>query len=87
MSIPAVRARLRELAEEHGIPELNDLADQTIRRSPQRRATTRSPTVDAEMAQEIRDYAAANPDAHLQDIAEHFGVNHGRVTESLNHER
>jgi len=87
MSIPAVRARLRELAEEHGIPELNELADQTFRRSAQRRATTRSPKVTADMAQEIRDYAAANPDAHLQDIAEHFGVNHGRVTESLNNER
>ncbi len=87
MSIPAVRARLHELAEEHGIPELHDLADQTLRRAPQRRATTRSPKVTAEMAQEIRDYAAANPEAHLQDIAEHFGVNHGRVTESLNNER
>lgn len=87
MSIPAVRARMRELAQEHGIPELNDLADQTIRRSPQRRATTRSPTVNEDMAEEIRDYAAANPTAHLQDIAEHFGVNHGRVTESLNFER
>lgn len=87
MSIPAVRARLHELAEEHGIPELHDLADQTIRRPPQRRATTRSPTVTAELAQEIRDYAAAHPEAHLQDIAEHFGVNHGRVTESLNNER
>lgn len=87
MSIPAVRARLRELAQEHGIPELEDLADQTIRRSPNRRATVRSQTVTAEIAQEIREYAAANPEAHLQDIAEHFGVNHGRVTESLNNER
>ena len=87
MSIPAVRARLYELAKELGVPELHSLADQTIRRKAQRRAPTRSPTVDAEMAQEIRDYATANPDLHLQDIAEHFGVNHGRVTVSLNNER
>ena len=87
MSIPAVRTRLREIAEEQDLPELNELADQMVRRSPQRRAKSRSPEATAEMAEEIREYAAANPDAHLQDIAEHFGVNHGRVTESLNHER
>jgi hypothetical protein len=84
MGIPAVRDRLRELADEYGIDELNDLADQMYRRSGTRRAPIRSPKLTPEMAQQIRDFADANPDAHHQDIAERFGVNHGRVSEAIN---
>ena len=80
-----MRVRLRELAEEHDIDELNELAEELYSKSPaKKRAPVRSPKLTAEMADEIRDYAAANPDAHQQDIAEHFGVNHGRVSEALN---
>ena len=82
--IPALRERLRELAKEHGIDELRDIADQMYRRAHTRRAATRSPKMTAEMAQAIRDYRDAHPDAHQQDIAEAFGVNHGRVSEALN---
>jgi hypothetical protein len=39
------------------------------------------------MAEEIRLYAAANPDLHQQDIANHFGVNVGRVSEALHGDR
>lgn len=84
--IPAVRDRLRELADEHGIEELNDLADQMYRRTARKRATTRSPKLTPALAQQIRDYAAAHPDAHQQDIAQRFGVNHGRVSEALDHQ-
>ncbi len=87
MSTPEVRDRLRELAEELGCDELSELADQLYRRQPEKRAPRRSPTVTADMAEEIRQYAEENPDAHQQDIAEHFQVNHGRVSEALNHER
>lgn len=81
--IPALRERPRELAVEHGLPELSDIADQMYRRSHTRRAPVRSPKLTPQMAQEIRDYKEANPDAHQQDIAERFGVNHGRVSEAL----
>lgn len=85
LSIPEVRDRLRELADEHGIDELHELAEELYRKSPaKKRAPVRSPKLTAEMAEEIREYATANPDAHQQDIAEHFGVNHGRVSEALN---
>lgn len=84
--IPALRERLRKLATEHGLDELNDIADQMYRRAHTRRAPTRSPKLTPELAQQIRDYAAAHPNDHLQDIAEHFGVNHGRVSEALNNE-
>jgi hypothetical protein len=43
--------------------------------------------VTAEIAEEIRQYAAANPDLHQQDIANHFGVNVGRVSEALHGDR
>lgn len=83
MSIPEVRERLRELAEEHGIDELYELADQMYRKSARKRAPIRSPKLTPEMIKDIREYAAANPDAHQQDIAQKFGVNHGRVSEAL----
>jgi chromosome condensin MukBEF complex kleisin-like MukF subunit len=83
MGIPAVRDRLRELADEHGIEELNDLADQMYRKTGKKRAPRRSPQLTAEQRAEIRQYKADHPDAHQQDIAEIFGVNHGRVSEAL----
>lgn len=87
MTIPEVRERLRELAEEHGIEELNELVDQMYREYKNGKAPVRSPTVTAEMAEEIRQYARDNPNAHQQDITNVFGVNHGRVSEALNHDR
>lgn len=84
--IPAVRDRLRELADEHGLEELRDLADQMYRRTARKRAPIRSPKLTPALAQQIRQYAANNPGAHQQDIAEKFGVNHGRVSEALDHQ-
>jgi hypothetical protein len=86
MSIPTVRKRLRELAEEHSLPELLELEQQLYRKPAATRGRVRSPKLTPELAEEIRQYAAANPDAHQQDIAEHFGVNHGRVSEALNNQ-
>jgi len=86
LGIPGVRDRLRELADEHGIDELHDLADQMYRKSAKKRAPIRSPKLTPELAKKIRKYAAANPDAHQQDIAEKFGVNHGRVSEALDNQ-
>ncbi len=86
LGIPAVRDRLRELADEHGLDELNDLADQMYRKSAKKRAPVRSPKLTPEMAKQIRDYAMINPTAHQQDIAEKFGVNHGRISEALDNQ-
>lgn len=81
--IPAIRDRMREIAEEYGIEELNDLADQMYRKPPKKRAPVRSPKLTPELAEKIRQYSKENPMAHQQDIAEVFGVNHGRVSEAL----
>lgn len=84
MSKPEVRDRLRELAEEHGIEELNFLADQLYRQYKTGRTPTKSPECTPEMAEAIREYRKANPEAPQHEIASIFGVNHGRVSEALN---
>jgi hypothetical protein len=81
--IPEIRARLRVIAHEKGIDELNDLANEMYRRPAIRRAAKRSPKLTDELASKIREYAMQHPKDHLQDIAEVFGVNPGRVSESL----
>ena len=83
-SIPEVRERLRELAEEHGIPELDELANEMYRKSPVRRAANKSDPLTSTLAKEIRKYARANPDLHQRTIAEKFNVNPGRVSEAMN---
>ena len=40
-----------------------------------------------ELAEEIREYAGANPGMSHQTIAEKFGVNHGRVSEAIKGKR
>lgn len=85
-SIPDIRARLRELADEHGIEELHDLADETFRNLPVKRASNRSAHLTPELAGEIRQFVKRNPKLHQRDVAQHFNVNPGRVSEALNHQ-
>jgi len=85
-SIPEIRARLRQIADEHGIEELHELADETYRNSPVRRAANRSAPLTAELAAEIRNYVAKHPTLHQRDVAQRFNVNPGRVSEALHHQ-
>ncbi len=81
--IPALRERLRELADEHGLDELNEIADKMYRRSHTRRAPNRSQPLTPELAEAIREYKDAHPNAHQRHIGEVFNVNPGRVSEAL----
>jgi hypothetical protein len=83
MKIPQVRDRLRELAVEHGIDELEVLADELRRRPPVRVTPPRSSPMTEELRIAIRAYWIARPNASNQEIATVFGVNPGRVSESL----
>ncbi|MBL4692095.1 MAG: hypothetical protein JKY92_02055 [Magnetovibrio sp.] len=84
MSIPDVRARLKELAVEHGIEELSDLADQMYRRKLKaQRAPVTSQRMTLSLAAEIREYIDNSPTASNQQIADHFTVNPGRVSDAL----
>lgn len=84
-SIPEIRSRLREIADELHIEELHDLADETYRNSPVKRAANRSAPLTPELAEKIRMFVAKNPKLHQRDVAQHFNVNPGRVSEALNH--
>jgi hypothetical protein len=83
-NIPEIRDRLRELADEHDLEELHDLADEMYRNSPVRRARPQSAHLSAELAEEIRQFANKNPKMHQRDIAQKFNVNPGRVSEAMN---
>lgn len=83
-TIPEIRVRLRQLADEYGIGELHDLADETYRTSPIRRAARRSRPLTPQLAKDIRKFATKNPKLHQRDIAQHFNVNPSRVSEALN---
>lgn len=82
-TIPMIRERLHQLAEELSCPELADLAEETKRRPYVRKAPTRHGPVSPATQDAIRRYAADHPEAHQQDIATRFGVNAGRVSETL----
>lgn len=89
-TIPEIRARMIAISEQLAEPlksELRQLAYETIRRSPARRkAPTRHPPLTEETKEQIRLYAFNNPDKHLQDIAEEFDTNSGRVSEALHYD-
>ena len=83
-SIPEIRSRLREIADELGIDELHDLADETYRNSPITRAEKRSQPLTPELAEQIRSFCLKHPQLHQRDVAQRFNVNPGRVSEALN---
>lgn len=82
-TIPEIRTRLHELAIEHGLAELHQLAEETKRQYHGRRAPNRNPPLTPEGVEAIREYASHHPRAPLQDIAVHFQTNQGRVSEAL----
>lgn len=86
-TIPQLRKRLRELAEELGQEELSVIADELQRNPAARRAPRKSNPFTAEMAEQVREFARDHPDWHNQEIADHFGVNPGRVSEAVNNRR
>lgn len=85
-SIPELRSRLREIADEEGLDELHEIADEMHRNSPVRRAKNKSRALTPELAEEIRVYAKKNKTMHQRDIAQAFNVNPGRVSEAMNYE-
>lgn len=83
MTIPEIRDRLHALADEHGIAELHDLAEETRRRSPLRRARARWPRLtDAQKAM-VRATFDARPDLGVRDLANIYRTSIGRVSEAI----
>jgi len=67
--------------------ELLELADELRRRHLGPRAPATSTPMTPELADEIREFAAANPGMSHQEMAVVFNVNLGRVSESLSGKR
>lgn len=86
MRLPDVAKRLRELSAEHGIAELDYLADQIARR-PSTRSPSTSARMSAGLVGAIRSYAELNPKASQAAIAAALNVNQGRVSEVLHGKR
>jgi hypothetical protein len=86
LTIPQIRERLHELAVIHGIPELSQLATATYRRQYTRAPTTRK-GLDEQLKASIRAFVADYPGMAMQDVANTFGVNPGRVSEALHGKR
>lgn len=86
-TIPQVRDRLREIADELGVEELHELADDMHRNTAVSRAARRSATLTSKLASDIRAFKKKNPKLHQRDIAQKFNVNPGRVSEALNNQK
>jgi len=84
MSIPDIRDRLREIAEDTGNDELAYLADPMYRRKlKETRAPVTSQKMTPELAAEMRKHLNRNPSASNQEVADHYNVNPGRVSDAL----
>jgi hypothetical protein len=81
--IPEIRDRLHQLADEHGIAELHELADQTRRRSPLRIARSRWPRLTPEQQEAVRAMYEAQPSMGVKDLADRFSTSVGRVSEAI----
>jgi hypothetical protein len=86
-TIPEIRARLFELADAHGIPELAVLAEETKREYHGRAGRTDARKVTPELAEQVRAYAARHPGENHRNIGAHFGIDGGRVSEILHGKR
>lgn len=89
--IPRARRLLASIAPH--VPDAHQEAFQAAlaalyRRAPAKpRGPAKKRHVGPELAEAIRAYVRSNPRAHIQDIAETFGTNSGRVSEALHHDR
>lgn len=86
--IPVARALLEEIADKAPGKlgdEIRAVVGTYLFRKPfVRRAPATKRTMTPALKARIRQLAAANPNMHMQDIADRCGVNIGRVSEVLN---
>lgn len=83
MTIPEIRERMKALADEHGIPELRDLAEETRRRPPIRRAPPRWPRLTEDRKAAVRVAFTDNPTWGVRELADSFNTSIGRVSEAI----
>ena len=84
MRIPEIRKRLLAIAANLGNVEIASLANELVRRPPVRRSKVSSQPMTPAIKRAIRHYARRHPNASQTEIARHFNVNPGRVSEAIN---
>jgi hypothetical protein len=82
-----VRDQLRLWAEHWDRPELAALADRMHRQTRRKQAPVSSVRMTPELRDKIRHYVKQNPDTVLSEVAKTFGVNSGRISETINYKR
>lgn len=88
LSVPELRDELIRFAENEGWRHesyIKALARAAYRKPPVRKTRAKLPRLTAERAEEVRMFAKVHPELSNLDIANHFRVNPGRVSEALNH--
>jgi hypothetical protein len=83
----AKRLQIGAITKPQAAREIRSTMRLLVRQSPVRRAPRVSRYVTRRLIGEIKAFARVHPLMTLQDIAEHFGVNIGRVSEILNGKR
>ena len=84
LSIPQARALLHDLANQHGIQDLHDIANALYRRNIKgKRAPVTSTKVTPALVADIRSHVRQHPNDSNQKIANLFNVNPGRITDAL----
>lgn len=95
-NVPAARQILRDVAKQLRQGNITKGAASAAiaktlpmltRQRPVRRAPRVKRYVTRRLISEIKAFARQHPEMHLSDIATHFGVNPGRVSEVLNGKR
>ena len=95
-NIPVARQHLQGIAKRlqggaitkpQAAREIRSTIQLLVRRSPVRRAPRSKRYMTKKLIGEIRTFASVHVGMQLQDIAEHFNVNIGRVSEILNGKR
>lgn len=83
----AKRLQVGSITKPQAAREIRSTMRLLVRQSPVRRAPRSKRYVTKKLIGEIRVFASVHNGMQMHDIAEHFGVNIGRVSEILNGKR
>lgn len=90
-NIPEARRLLLLIADEAGgtiATDIRHVVENLMTREKYvRKAPVKSRAITPSIAMRVRAVAKRHPHMHIADIAAHFRINPGRVSEILNHKR
>lgn len=86
LPIPEIRKRLYQLADEHGLDELRELADASYRKPPLRVTPRRFAKPTPDQKRQVIELAETFIHMPMREIGRRVGIDQGRVSEILNAE-